>query len=106
METIQERTGVLVVLRCWCGVQHAVPQSLRDLQLRQHNDGHSVVKSIYCPLGHQHVPSGATEVDRLKNQLAQKDNTIAYERSRHDQTKAKLRDTENRRRGERPPRLA
>lgn len=99
METIQEHTGVLVVLRCWCGVQHAVPKSLRDLQIRQHNDGRTV-QGIHCPLGHVHVPSGQTEADKLRNQLAAKENAIAYERSRHDQTRAELRETENRRRAE------
>ena len=97
--TVLEYQGVLVVVRCWCGLQHTVPESLRDLQKRQFDDGKDP-QCIYCPLGHQHVPAGKTEVDRLRSQLAMKDNTIAFVRSQHDQTKAELRETESRRRAE------
>lgn len=97
--TITELTGELVVVRCWCGIQHAVPESLRNEQVRQFNDGKRPM-GIHCPLGHSHVPSGESASARLKRQLEAKDNAIAYERSRHDQTKAELRDTENRRRAE------
>lgn len=97
---ILEHTGELVVLRCWCGVQHAVPQSLRDVQLRQHNDGRKNVQGIYCPLGHQHVPTGTTKCDELAHNLANEAARLAREVSRHDQTKAELRETENRRRAE------
>lgn len=86
MTTVSEYAGQLVVLRCWCGVQHAVPQSLRDEQMRYHNTGRSM--SIYCPLGHTYVPSGEPEV--LKVQRA-----LAAEISKHDQTKAALKAERN-----------
>jgi len=87
-----EYVGELVVVRCWCGIQHAVPKSLRDLQDRQFNDGKDP-RSIYCPLGHQHVPGGETESERLRR-------TLVQERARHDQTRAELRETELQRRAE------
>lgn len=90
MAELQEKSGTLVVLRCWCGIQHAVPESLRGLQERQHHNGEPQ-ESIYCPLGHQHQIAGPSQVSRLSAQLTQ-------ERARHDQTKAALRETEARRR--------
>lgn len=93
MSTLTAGTTELVIVRCWCGIQHAVPRSLRNEQLRQHNDGWKNVTSIHCPVGHTHSPVGETECDVLKRQLI-----IA--RARHDQTKADLRETEARRRGE------
>ena len=61
-EIIQEHTGVLVVMRCWCGIQHAVPNSMRNEQIRQHN-GPGTTMSIFCPLGHKHFPSGVSPAD-------------------------------------------
>lgn len=76
----------LIILRCWCGVQHAVPESLRNEQKRQHDAGENP-RGIYCPLGHSHVPAGKSECDQLKERLARQ---IA----RHDQTQSRLRDTQ------------
>jgi hypothetical protein len=63
-------SGQLVVTTCWCGMRHAVPEELRDFQLRQHRNG-SEITAIYCPLGHGHVPSGKGEAARLAEQLEQ-----------------------------------
>lgn len=52
-----EFTDRLTVVTCWCGINHAVPANLRSFQERQHRDGEDVI-SIYCPLGHEHRPSG------------------------------------------------
>lgn len=90
--TIREYAGELVVLRCWCGIQHAVPDSLRNLQRRQKDKG-QVITAIFCPLGHEHVPKGESDKARLERELS-------AERARHDQTRAELRETERRRRAE------
>ena len=90
--TLFEAMGVLTRVRCWCGIQHAVPQSLRNEQLRQFHDGRSP-QMIYCPLGHQHQPAGVTDAERLRRRLLERE-------AAHDQTKAELRDTEHRRRAE------
>lgn len=71
MENLSEYVGKLVVLRCWCGVQHAVPSSLRNEQMRQRDIGITPFV-IYCPLGHTHVPGGESEADKLRRQLASK----------------------------------
>lgn len=42
-------------------MRHAVPEELHDYQQRAHNDGDKNVQSIYCPLGHGHVPAGKGE---------------------------------------------
>lgn len=60
-------TSELVVLTCWCGMPHAVPGELRRHQMRQHENGQDVV-SIYCPLGHGHVPSGKSKIDTVREQ--------------------------------------
>lgn len=103
METLREQSGVLVVERCWCGIQHAVPQSLRDMQIQQHRDGR-MQQGIYCPLGHKWLYSGEAEVDRVKRRMQEALNAeqaaTQRERQRHDQTRAELRETEARRRGE------
>jgi hypothetical protein len=52
-------TGSLTVVTCWCGTAHAVPEELRDYQLRQHADGQ--IFSLYCPLGHTYHPSGKSK---------------------------------------------
>lgn len=83
MAKVYEDVGELVVLRCWCGIQHAIPQSLRNEQLRQHDEGKSM--GVYCPLGHSYVPSGESKAEKLRKQLA-------AERARHDQDRADLRD--------------
>lgn len=93
MHSLREKSGELVVLRCWCGIQHAVPKSLRDVQMRQHNDGRRDVQVIHCPLGHAHVPKGETASERLERQLAR-------ERAAHDQTRADRDYKERRRRAE------
>ena len=88
-----EFTDELVVLTCWCGINHAVPTNLRDFQMRQHNDGERNVMSIYCPLGHQHQPSGEGEAARLRKQLEQRDRTLTRTRAEKDQVEASLRAT-------------
>lgn len=91
-------TGELTILTCWCGIKHAVPDTLRRYQLNQHDMG--INFSVYCPLGHQHVPSGDSRAKKLERELAAAKAMAAREQQRHDQTKAELRETEARRRGE------
>lgn len=55
--------GTLVVVKCWCGMAHAVPEDLADYQRRAHADG-TAVPDIYCPLGHCHVPAGKGRAER------------------------------------------
>lgn len=99
MSTLTEYSGLLVVERCWCGIQHAVPKSLVDEQSRHHTNGLSPI-TIYCPLGHGWIRSGKGEAEKLREQLADKDREIQSERAGHDQTRAELRETERRRRAE------
>lgn len=94
-----EQTGQLVVVRCWCGLQHAVPESLHDAQLRQFNDDKPMT-AIYCPLGHTWYPAGETKAAQLQNQLQQEQARTHRERAAHDQTRAELQTTERRRRAE------
>lgn len=64
-----EFTDRLVVVTCWCGINHAIPQDLKNFQRRQHDEGREVT-GIYCPLGHSHVPSGEGKAAKLERQLA------------------------------------
>lgn len=84
----------LVVLTCWCGINHAVPEDLRNYQMRQHNDGVKDVIGIYCPLGHQHQPAGEGKAAKLERDLeratARNRGTLARlesERRSHSATK-------------------
>jgi len=83
-------TGRLTVVTCWCGMRHAVPEELEDFQDRQFENGESPM-AIFCPLGHSHIRAGEAEIKKVKRQLAR-------EESLHAQTRANLKDTENRRR--------
>lgn len=83
-------TDTLVVVTCWCGINHAVPQDLRDYQQRCHNDGREV-PDIYCPLGHTHVPAGEGEAARLARQLENARNRAARLTAERDQAEASAR---------------
>lgn len=92
MQTIMEHAGQLVVVRCWCGVQHAVPESLRKQQLAAKERGDNM--EVFCPLGHKYIPgSGLTpaqeEAARLKRRLE-------YAEADRDSARAE-RDSEKRR---------
>jgi hypothetical protein len=53
-------TEQLMVVQCWCGMHHAIPEGLYDFQQRRHDDGEREV-SVYCPLGHTHHPAGTSK---------------------------------------------
>lgn len=54
-------TAELTTVTCWCGVMHAIPESLNA---QAHNKG----TSVYCPLGHVWV---YTETNEQKLKKAQ-----------------------------------
>lgn len=83
--------GSLTVQTCWCGVRHAVPAELAAFQRRQHDDGCEDVTGIYCPLGHQHVPAGESEVSRVRRQLDEMDRRRARAVAERDQAEASAR---------------
>lgn len=89
--TTMTYSGRLTILTCWCGIQHAVPESLRDEQMRQHNARHRDVLGIYCPLGHSHVPAGESEAAKLTRQLAFERDQLASARAERDQIEASRR---------------
>ena len=83
-------TDTLVVMTCWCGINHAVPEDLRDYQRRQHDDGREVI-SIYCPLGHTHVPAGKSEAQKLRERLERERDHSARVAAARDQAEASAR---------------
>lgn len=83
-------SGELVVTMCWCGMRHAVPEELRDYQLRMHRDGRDV-QSIYCPLGHGHVPAGKGKAAKLREQLEDERARAGRLAAARDQAEASLR---------------
>lgn len=84
--------GVLAVIRCWCGIQFAIPGVLDALRHRQHDNGLQV-QVVFCPMGHQLVPSGEQEIDRVRRALAR-------ERARHEATRKERDRAEAQRRAE------
>jgi len=82
-------TGELTIVECWCGTLHAVPAGLREYQMRQHRDGHQF--SIYCPLGHQHAPSGKpmVEIERERCETLDAQLTAALDQLQAAQREAK-----------------
>lgn len=74
-------TGRLVVVTCWCGIGHAIPESLDRMIDEGKQDGH-------CPLGHVYVRRGETEAQRLKEEKAALERRLSAERD----TARRLRD--------------
>lgn len=97
-----EQIGELTVVRCWCGVQYAIPHSLHTVMKLERERGRD--HFVHCPSGHQWSMAGETPVQqearRLRETLVRTEQSLTAERSRHDQTKAELRETESRRRAE------
>lgn len=92
-------SGELTVLVCWCGMWHAVPAELRRYQLRKHDNGETV-PSIYCPLGHTHIPIGKGEAQKERERVEARAQAIqdqldsekrAHAASKGQLTKAKKR---------------
>lgn len=81
-------SGELVILSCWCGIAHAIPDDLRSYQLREQDAGRNF--SVYCPLGHQYVPKGPSRLERERRSreaadaraTALRDQLAAAERSK------------------------
>lgn len=82
MPDVLTYTGELVVVRCWCGIRHAIPSELnRQLDL-------DPAHNAYCPLGHSYVRTGSkTATEKL---------AAAQARERHleDQLRAAEADAE------------
>jgi hypothetical protein len=70
----------LVVTVCWCGVEHAVPRSLYDMQKRQRDDDREQV-GIYCPSGHRWTFAGEPRSKELERQIAAKQAALDQERA-------------------------
>lgn len=83
-------SGTLTTMTCWCGMRHAVPSELADLQQRQHADGREV-KEIYCPLGHAHIPTGEPKVQRVERERECARNEAATRAAERDQAEASAR---------------
>ena len=77
--TIQEEVTLTTITCGECGVVFAMPERLRS-------ECQETGKGFYCPNGHCRAYKDS-EVKKLQRELQQ-------ERQKHDQSKAKLRDTE------------
>jgi len=89
-DDLREYAGALVVLRCWCGIQLAVPSSLREEQVRRHHDDLGAI-TIYCPLGHAFVPSGERKTAALERRIENLTQRLATEQDAHRSTELSLR---------------
>lgn len=88
-------TGELVILRCWCGIRHAVPDELRKQQRRQQDLGQPVT-SVYCPLGHTHIPAGKSEAQKERERAAEAERALARRVAQLDQERAARKAAERR----------
>jgi hypothetical protein len=91
MSSTLSYSGTLEVVTCWCGMRHAVPEELRQHQLRAHNDERGNVPSIYCPLGHSHVPAGKSKATQLEESLQWERERSARLAAARDQAEASAR---------------
>ena len=83
-------SGRLVVVMCWCGMRHAVPEELDDFQDRQYDNGVEQT-SIYCPLGHTHIRAGDGAAAKLERQLQAERERAARLAAQRDQAEASAR---------------
>lgn len=72
-------TGQLVVVKCWCGIQLAVPSSLYA------HAQESSKNAIYCPLGHTFVYR-ETEADRERERAKAAERALERARIREQAT--------------------
>jgi hypothetical protein len=73
---------------CACGVEFAMPSSLRKKRLADH-------KEFYCPNGHAQHYTGESEAERLKRELVAANERIDSERKRHEWTRKDLDNQKN-----------
>lgn len=82
MATTLKYSGELVIVRCWCGTRHAIPEDLDRASDRRPDF------VVFCPLGHQWVRNGPSKAERRAKEL---EDQLARERSRRDQAEADAR---------------
>lgn len=87
MTTALYGTTNLVVVTCWCGIVHAVPDSLNRIAKENHKHG------VFCPLGHEWVHGGKTEAEELREELKYEKERRAQIAADRDQAEASLRAT-------------
>ena len=90
IKTISEYQGELIVLRCWCGIQHAVPASLRKEQVRRHENREAQL-SLFCPLGHGYVVSGEPKTAKLERRIENLQGRLSNEQEAHKTTEGQRR---------------
>lgn len=76
----------LVVVTCWCGMPHAIPEELRRFQNSEHEDGRD--HFVYCPLGHTHAPAGKPRWQREREAREAAERTAAARLAALDQERA------------------
>lgn len=81
MQTI-EFVGELTVVRCWCGIQHAIPSGLRSHQMREQDAGRSY--TVFCPLGHGYSLIEESTAAKLRRELQAEKDSLALSRAAHD----------------------
>lgn len=97
---LSEIAGQLEVVRCWCGVQHGVPQSLLNNMRRQHRDGLPQNPSIYCPLGHSWTFKGEGRAEQLEREIVRQGARLDQEKAATAAALKKAEVNEKRRRAE------
>lgn len=97
--SLKEETGELIVTRCWCGLQHAVPESLYREKKRCHDAG-SRYEGIYCPLGHQWLFSREPAHKRHARELEAEKRRTTEVKLQRDRAQREANTNEARRRAE------
>lgn len=82
-------SGELTVVKCWCGMRHAIPAEMRDFQMRKHQDGDSFY--VHCPLGHPHAPAGESAKEKVERRLREERERSARIDAEREQAEASAR---------------
>lgn len=95
-------TERLVTVRCWCGTWHAIPESLRHIQLKAQDAGRD--HFVHCPLGHQYAPAGKSQLqlekERAAREAAQLRSRLDYQETETRIQRERAEQLEKRRRAE------
>jgi hypothetical protein len=75
-------TGQLVIVTCWCGINHAIPSDLNAWA------NASAKNAVHCPLGHEWVRR-ESEAAKVRRQLERERERATLLRSRVDQERAR-----------------
>lgn len=70
-------------VRCWCSIEFVIPRTLYEYYVRAAGKF-----SLHCPLGHGFIPSGKSEADKVRDELAREKHRTEQARAEAEHERA------------------